>query len=129
MTETDRERVSAASAETPLASTALRPSWSQVLIMFVCAVPVVAIAAGVATAILAFVTPATWVWFLLAVVLSPGWLLAWLIEPRISEGGWFDVLSTAFFFNFVYWFAWIFIVVLRSDRRWRRKHAARIAGG
>ena len=109
----------------------LRPSWTQVVIMFVCSIPVVAIVAGAATALL-FVFPyvlqeRSWGWYVLVVPLSPGWLWPALLA---SHGGssvfnW-DNLFNASLGNFVYWFVWIFWFVLWSDRRWRRKRAARI---
>jgi hypothetical protein len=111
---------------------ALRPSWSQIVIMFLCSIPVVAIVAGVATA-LPFVLPyvlqeRSWGWYVLVVPLSPGWLWPALLASQQAPPSGFngDDLLSALLGNFIYWFVWIFWFVLWSDRRWRRKRAARI---
>jgi hypothetical protein len=103
-----------------------RPPWSQVAIMFVCSIPVVAIVAGIATAIPFALEEKGWGWYLLA--LSPGWVLSELISPHVPHAGWLDfrALFIAFFGNFVYWFVWIFRFVLRADKRWRQRRSARI---
>lgn len=107
---------------------ALRPSWGQIVIMFVCSIPVVAIVAGVATLVPFIADKRTWGWYVLVVPLSPGWLMpALLASQQVPPSGfnWDDLLS-ALLGNFIYWFVWIFWFVLWSDRRWRRKRAARI---
>jgi hypothetical protein len=109
-------------------SVAERPSWTQVVIMFVCSIPVVAIVAGVATFVPFMTDKRTWGWYVLVAPLSPGWLMPALhasqqVPP--SEFS-FDDLFNALLGNFIYWFVWIFWFVLWSDRRWRRKRVARI---
>ncbi len=51
-----------------------------------------------------------------------------LITPFLPYRGGLDfrAIYIAFFANLAYWFALIFWFVLWSDRRWRRKRAARI---
>jgi hypothetical protein len=106
-------------------SVPLRPFWTQVAIMFVCSIPVVAIVAGAATA-LPFVFPyvvheRNWGWYMLVAPLSPGWLWPALLASHGDSPGFnFDDLFRALFGNFVYWFVWIFWFVLWSDRRWPR---------
>ncbi len=108
-------------------SVALRPSLSQVVIMFVCSIPVVAIVAGAATAVPFVVDTRNWGWYVLVVPLSPGWLVPALLASHGDSPGfnWDDLLN-AFVANFVYWFVWIFGFVLWSDRRLRRKRAAQL---
>lgn len=107
------------------ASVPLRPSWTQVIIMFVCSIPIVAIVAGVATALPFVVEERSWRWYVLVGPLSPGWLWPVLRESqRASTWFHFDDLSSALLGNFIYWFVWIFWFVLWSDRRWRRRRAA-----
>ena len=106
---------------------ALRPSWSQVAIMLGGSILVVAIVASIATALPFGLAQGSWATHLL-VVLSPGYLLAVLIAPHLRYQGGFDfrLMYIAFFANLMYWFVLIFGFVLWSDRRWRRKRAARI---
>jgi hypothetical protein len=105
----------------------LRPSWSQVIIMFVCSIPVVAIVAGAATALPFVVEARSWGWYVLVMPLSPGWLLPALLASQGTPSGFnWDDLFNALLANFAYWFVWIFWFVMWSDRRWRRKRAARI---
>jgi ABC-type transport system involved in multi-copper enzyme maturation permease subunit len=96
--------------------------------MFVCSIPLVAIAGGLATALPFALEPKTAGWYLLVLVFSPGWLLSRLIETSLPPAGSFDFreLLNAFVANFVYWFVLVFGFVLWSDKRWRRKRAARI---
>ncbi len=46
--------------------------------------------------------------------------------PRNSLWVQLGRLFNALLANFAYWFVWIFWFVMWSDRRWRRKRAARI---
>lgn len=110
-------------------SVALRPSWGQLAIMVGCSIPVVVIVAGAATAVPFVVDTRNWGWYVLVVPLSPGWLLPALLASHGGSPGfnWDDLLN-ALVGNFVYWSVWIFGFVLWSDRRWRRKRAARIDG-
>jgi hypothetical protein len=110
-------------------SFALRPSWTQVVIMFLCSIPVVAIVAGAATAVPFIADERTWGWYVLVVPLSPGWILPALVASEGALGShsgfnW-DDLFYALLGNFIYWLVWIFWFVLWLDRRWRRKRAAR----
>ena len=113
---------------TPAPSVVLRPSRAQVIVMFFCTIPVVLIVASAATAIPYLLGQQISLWYLLALPLSPGWVLARLVTTDLGLGTWHsvDVAFNAFVANFVYWFVWIFWFVLWSDRRWRRKRAARI---
>jgi hypothetical protein len=109
-------------------SVPLRPSWTQIAIMFVCSIPLVAIVAIAATAVPFMADKRTWGWYVLVVPLSPGWLWpALLASQQVPPSGfnWDDLLS-ALLGNFIYWFVWIFWFVQWSDRRWRRKRAARL---
>ena len=106
---------------------ALRPSWGQVAIILVGSILVAVIVAGIATA-LPFWLPAERWGTPLLVPLSPGYLVAGLIEPLLAYRGGFDfrLIYIAFLANLAYWFVLVFGFVLWSDRRWRRKRAARI---
>ncbi len=96
--------------------------------MLVCSIPVVAIAAGIATAIPFLLEAKSWGWYLLVLALSPGWLLSVPLAPHGPPPGSLDLgdLLNALIGRFVYWFVWIFWFVLRSDKQWRRKRAARL---
>jgi hypothetical protein len=96
--------------------------------MFICSIPVVIVVAVLSTALPALFTEKNPLWYLVALVLSPGWLLSALITPSLPPQSFLDLrgLFIAFLANSVYWFTWIFWFVLRSDRRWRQKRAARI---
>jgi hypothetical protein len=106
---------------------AVRPSWGQVAIMLVGSILVVVIVASIATALPFWLPSGSWATHML-VVLSPGYLLSALITPFPPYRGGLDfrAIYIAFFANLAYWFALIFWFVLWSDRRWRRKRAARI---
>lgn len=109
-------------------SVPVHPSWTQIAIMFVCSIPVVAIVALMATAVPFVADKRAWGWYVLVVPLSPGWLWpALLASQQLSPSGfnWDDLLS-ALLVNFVYWFVVIFWFVLWFDRRWRRKRAGQI---
>jgi hypothetical protein len=117
--------VSETEHEAQKSSVAPRPTWSQIAIMFVCSIPVVAIVAGVATAIPFIVEKRSWGWYVLVAPLSPGWLWPALLASHGDSSGFnYDDLFTALFANFAYWFVWIFWFVLWTDRRWRRKRAS-----
>jgi hypothetical protein len=109
-------------------SIALRTSWARVAILFVCSIPVVIVVAILATAAPFFLGQKDWLWYLVALLLFPGWLLAALIAPLLPPVGFPELrgIYFAFFANCAYWSVWIFWFVLWSDRRWRRKRAARI---
>ena len=108
-------------------SVPLRPSWTQIAIMFVCSIPLVAIVAIVATALPFVAGKRTWGWYVLAVPLSPGWLWPALLASHGDSPGFnYDDLLSALLGNFIYWFVWIFWFVQWSDRRWRRKRVARL---
>jgi hypothetical protein len=64
-------------------SVAPRPSWGQLAIMFASSIPVVAIAAGAATAVAFVVDTRSWGWYVLVVPLSPGWLLPSLLASLL----------------------------------------------
>ena len=63
--------------------------------MFVCSIPVVAIVAGVATALTFVVEARSWGWYVLVMPLSPGWLLPALLASQGTPSGfnWDDFLT------------------------------------
>ena len=116
-----------ARSQSQATDSALRPSWGQVAVMLVGSIPVVVIVATLATALPFWLLAGSWATPLL-VPLSPGYLVAGLIEPLLAYRGGFDFrfIYIAFLANLAYWFVLVFGFVLWSDRRWRRKRAARI---
>ena len=136
MSETERQTDSTARSQKQTPSIALRPSWSQVVIMFVCTIPVAAIATGIGIALALFlaktfdIKPQSDASYVLLLVLSPGFFLAGLIEPTLPPAGPFDFrgIIMGLLFNFLIYFGLIFYFVLWADRRWRRKRATRFMG-
>jgi hypothetical protein len=127
-----RQPDSATQTQKQKSPVSLRPSWSQVAIMFVCTIPVAAIATGVGMAIAVFlankfdIKAQSDASYVLVLVLSPGLFLAGLIEPSLPPAGPFNFrgIIMGFLFNFLIYFGIFFSFVLWADRRWRLKRAA-----
>jgi len=108
------------------------PSWSQVLLIFVCSIPAAAIVTGIAIWLLFRIASTlglkegTDALYLLILVLSPGLYVIKFLRPL--KTGW-DSFDSIFFFvvaDFVYYFCVVFVFSLWADRRWRRKRGERM---
>jgi hypothetical protein len=108
------------------------PSWSQVLLIFVCSIPPAAIVTGIAIWLVFEIASnlglkeGSDALYLLILVLSPGLYVVKFLRPL--KTGWdpFDLIFFSVVADFVYYFCLVFVFSLWADRRWRRKRAARI---
>lgn len=109
----------------------LRPTWSQVLLMFVCSIPAATILMLAALLVLVSVETrgpgVDHAWRLLAHLLSPGFYVANVYETHTTHKGmdltpWGIIIGT----DFVFYFCLVFWLAIRLDRRWRQRRAERI---
>ena len=111
---------------------ALRPSWSQVLIIFVCSIPAAAIVTGLATWLFFEISSILGLkegddsLYLLMLVLSPAGFVVKLLHPRTTGWDNLNLLFYSFVADFLYYFCLVFLFSLWADKRWRRKRGARI---